>query len=56
MTIEDTINSTLYWFECQECDFKTDEYLKQYYHKAKTQHVIAIKSIGLKYLNDMLNA
>ena len=53
--IYDKIAESIYWYDCQECDFKTDDYLKQYHHKAKTEHIVKIKSVALKYLDSILS-
>ena len=48
--IWDRIGSTCYWYDCEECEFQTEYYMKQYDHKKITGHKIRIKGATLDYI------
>lgn len=52
--IFEKISETLYWYDCEECDFQTEDYLKAFYHKAKTEHIYRIRDVDLRYLERLL--
>jgi hypothetical protein len=57
--ITDKINSTIYWFVCEHenCEFQTDDYLRAYFHRAKTvpEHSILIKEMSINRLMSIIN-
>ena len=52
----ENISQTLYWFECAECDYKTNDYLQSYFHMAKTEHLRQVKSVPLATISQLLSS